>query len=62
MEKFIENFDKVKECSICSKNYTGYGHNAWPINSGRCCDTCNTIHVLPMRIANFYKQNSTKQK
>ena len=27
------------------------GHNAEPINDGRCCDNCNTNVVIPKRIA-----------
>ena len=27
-----------------------FGHNAEPINSGRCCDTCNLMVVVPRRI------------
>jgi len=33
-------------CSICGQRYEGYGNNAWPINEGRCCDSCNTLVVL----------------
>ena len=28
------------ECSICKEQITGYGHNAEPINNGKCCDKC----------------------
>lgn len=31
----------MNKCSICRKEYDGYGHNADPINSGRCCNKCN---------------------
>lgn len=45
---------KLKEgegiCSICFKEYTHWGNNAWPVNEGRCCDTCNTNIVIPARI------------
>ena len=38
-------------CSICKDKINGkYGHNAQPINNGRCCDTCNLIYVIPQRI------------
>ena len=37
-------------CSICGKEYKGYGNNAQPINNGRCCDQCNTVIVIPRRI------------
>lgn len=45
-------------CSICHlpcepwhPGSTGYGHNAWPINEGRCCNACNALKVIPARIA-----------
>ena len=30
--------------------YTEYGHNAEPVNDGRCCDMCNQTVVIPRRI------------
>ena len=36
-------------CSICGKNYEGYGNNAQPVNNGRCCDECNITIVVPRR-------------
>ena len=39
------------ECSICKDDIINeFGHNAEPINSGRCCDTCNLMYVVPTRI------------
>jgi len=32
-------------CSVCGREYTGFGNNAWPINPGRCCNDCNQIVV-----------------
>jgi hypothetical protein len=46
---------KVLYCSICEKvilpehGWTG-GHNAHPVNNGRCCSDCNTKVVVPMRL------------
>lgn len=48
-------------CSICGepvdlhrtssgKVYWDYGHNAGPINNGRCCDWCNENIVVRLRI------------
>ena len=37
-------------CSICGQEYYGYGNNAQPVNNGRCCDECNRMAVIPMRI------------
>ena len=54
-----------KSCSICKgvidvhvNPSTGVGfwiqgHNAEPINSGRCCSDCNTFSVIPARIMNY---------
>lgn len=40
----------MTRCSICGNRYVGFGNNARPINSGRCCDDCNALYVLPMRM------------
>lgn len=40
----------MEKCSICGKNYEGYGNNAQPVNDGRCCDKCNLETVIPRRI------------
>ena len=38
-------------CSICDDVIEdGFGNNAEPINSGRCCDLCNYAMVIPMRM------------
>lgn len=37
-------------CSICQLPYDGWGNNAQPVNSGRCCNTCNSMVVIPARI------------
>ena len=48
-----------KICSICEGEIevTEYGwadgHNAQPINDGRCCDTCNEV-VIAVRIAKMF--------
>ena len=48
------------KCSICKKEIrveasTGWkkGHNAEPVNSGRCCSECNEYIVIPARIKNL---------
>jgi len=43
------------KCSVCGMDMTGdkYGtgsNNALPVNKGRCCNGCNEVVVLPMRI------------
>lgn len=45
------------KCSICGENIQVEhgswmeGHNAQPINDGRCCSLCNDSVVLPTRMA-----------
>lgn len=52
--------DKDLICSICGDliepepNGYRYGHNAEPVNSGRCCKDCNSLVVIPARIAQMY--------
>ena len=49
------------KCSICKENIiptlTGWdkGHNAQPVNNGRCCTNCNDSVVLPARIKEMFK-------
>jgi hypothetical protein len=40
----------MKCCSICGKDYVGFGNNAAPLNDGRCCDDCNARFVVPLRL------------
>lgn len=42
--------DETQKCSICGIRYGGYGHNAQPVNNGRCCDMCNRTHVIAARL------------
>ena len=37
-------------CSICGKEYQGYGNNAQPVDDGRCCNDCNSRVVIPFRM------------
>jgi hypothetical protein len=46
------------KCSICGEKIppqlpSGWrgGHNAEPVKSGRCCDLCNDMIVIPTRMA-----------
>lgn len=41
---------KIK-CAICKGPVRGFGHNPEPLASGRCCDVCNDLAVIPARIA-----------
>jgi hypothetical protein len=54
---------KTGTCSLCSSQYQRYGNNPWPLNRSeddRCCDTCNTVYVIPerfRRIDEWEKEN-----
>lgn len=37
-------------CVICTGPICGYGHNAEPAQKGLCCDECNSLVVIPMRM------------
>jgi hypothetical protein len=43
----------MKTCSICQLPFSEYGNNAEPVNSGRCCDSCNDMVVIPARLNSF---------
>jgi hypothetical protein len=43
-------------CSICGELILGeWGNNAWPINEGRCCNTCND-KVIIARVSGLYSK------
>ncbi len=48
-------------CSICGKEFEGYGNNAYPINDGRCCDDCNVSIVVPRRIQDYANKQNLKE-
>ena len=59
---------KEQECSICSdKIYPepvsnwDKGHNAYPVNEGRCCSICNDTIVTPVRIMMFFKDKEERE-
>ena len=52
--------EEKKICSICGKEYSGFGNNAWPVNDGRCCDQCNSEYVIPERLYNMSKREKNK--
>jgi hypothetical protein len=55
------------KCSICygdvdeqklpnGEVYWSEGHNAWPVNDGRCCTRCNDSVVIRARINQMGQQ------
>ncbi len=54
--------DKRIRCSICGKEFEGFGNNAEPVNDGLCCDKCNEEVVIPRRLADLGKKRSVDAK
>lgn len=46
-------------CSICKEPLKDMGSNAWPINNGRCCDSCNSV-VVAVRIKQMQEKGKRK--
>ena len=52
------------KCSICKNEIKAdpdgwdKGHNAHPINDGRCCGICNNAIVVPARLTEFQSRRS----
>ena len=42
--------DETGTCSICGRRYQNRGHNAQPVDDGRCSDHCNVAVVVPTRL------------
>lgn len=51
----------IGACSICGSTYTRFGHNAEPVNHGRCCDECNRNTVVPMRMIRISQGRDPRQ-
>ncbi len=53
-------------CSICQSKILSdawgwdKGHNAAPINNGRCCSSCNEYLVIPVRLWEFKTDQTFK--
>ena len=58
----------MKKCSICKQpiqpDISGWdgGHNAEPINSGRCCGMCNDNIVTPLRISDYLERRDSGKR
>ena len=42
-------------CVVCNLTFEGYGNNAEPVAEGLCCDRCNMLEVVPMRLSQLSK-------
>ena len=61
----IKDETAILNCSICGdmilpelSGWTG-GHNAEPVNDGRCCSECNSRVVIPARLALIYARRTS---
>lgn len=52
---------KNEPCSLCDGRYYQWGHNAQPLNDGRCCDACNTNKVIPARLGEMSLKKTVKK-
>jgi hypothetical protein len=55
------NKKQAKTCSICKNLYYGMGNNAQPLNNGRCCDECNALVVVPVRIRRMFAGKNPRE-
>jgi len=39
-----------RECSICGDAINGWGNNPEPFHGEHCCDECNDLFVVPVRM------------
>ena len=51
-----QTIKKEQRCCICNRKFTGWGNNPYPVKpDGRCCDSCNSMYVIPARIFGLKK-------
>ena len=53
------------ECVLCKESIVGFGNNPQPVaDKGKCCDRCNGIYVIPLRVYTFmaWKKEEEKKK
>jgi hypothetical protein len=47
-------------CTICGSRFHEYGHSAAPVKTGRCCNLCNSVYVIPAKIAQARQPSESK--
>lgn len=55
------------KCSLCYDICEGFGNNPYPLceednTEARCCDDCNTLKVVPARIAQLFKKEVPEEE
>jgi hypothetical protein len=44
-------------CVICNDLNSGYGNNPAPVrDTGRCCNDCNAVAVIPARLEQIFRR------
>jgi len=51
----------ILRCVFCNNAIDGLGYDADPLGDGRCCDTCNSLLVIPHRIRIHYRDAAGKR-
>lgn len=55
---------KNYKCCICGDTFCGWGNNPSPVvndEDALCCDNCNSLHVIPARMAMIYLQKEKEE-
>ena len=42
--------NKTKKCSVCGKEFKGWGNNPYPLKRSECCNECDTNIIIPLRL------------
>ena len=58
----MSDYSEKGICSICGKEYTNWGNNAYPINDGTCCNDCNTSKVIPARLGKLLNKEENENE
>jgi len=48
-----------KTCCICGLDFSEWGNNPEPLmafESGKCCNVCNDVYVIPARIGDMFNR------
>ena len=49
-----------RKCVFCGEAIKDYGNDPYPVKEyGRCCDKCNMNYVIPARIEELAKEQSS---
>ena len=56
-----KNTNTIK-CVICGEHFYGFGNDPAPVkNTGRCCDDCNSLIVVPARYYLFFRRGAENE-